>query len=69
MGANLGELSIVAGLYALLRKHNCETHRCWRLGRHQWTDPFTDLRHTLCRKHHPHSPLTAERITGEDESL
>ena len=65
-GANFGELTLIAGLVALLRKHNCETHRCWRIGRHQWIDPTTDLRHTLCRKHHPHDSLTADKIEARE---
>lgn len=67
-GANFGELSIVVGLYALLRKHNCATHRCWRLGRHQWVDSSTGLSHALCRKHHPGDHLTAEHIVAQGES-
>ena len=34
-GSDLGELAIVGGLIAVVRRHNCEVHRCWRMGRHR----------------------------------
>jgi len=57
-GSDIGELAIVAALAGMLRKHNCEVHRCWRLGRHG-----TDGGHMVCRKHHPAGPLTARQVT------
>jgi hypothetical protein len=60
-GSDLGELSIVIAifslLYAMLRKHNCEVHGCWRIGRHD-----TAAGHTVCRRHHPDGNLTAEQV-------
>jgi len=57
-GSDLGEIGIVAGLAGLLRKHNCEVHRCWRIGRHK-----TAAGHQVCRRHHPDGHLTAERVS------
>jgi hypothetical protein len=56
-GSDLGELAIVGGLVAVYRKHTCEVHRCWRLGRHT-----TAAGHVVCRKHHPDDPLTPEAV-------
>jgi hypothetical protein len=58
IGSDLGELAIVGVLAGMLRKHNCEVHRCWRLGRHS-----TDGGHMVCRKHHPDGHLTAGQVT------
>ena len=54
-GSDLGELAIVGGLLAVVRRHNCEVHRCWRMGRHRTPDG-----HMVCRKHHPDDHLTPE---------
>jgi hypothetical protein len=61
-GSDITELAIVGALLGALRKHNCETHRCWRMGRHDWTDPTTGQTHKLCRKCHPLGHLTAPGI-------
>ena len=53
IGSDLGELTIVVVLAGYLRKHNCEVHRCWRLGRHQ-----TAAGQHVCRRHHPDGPLS-----------
>jgi hypothetical protein len=58
-GANFGELAIAGGLLAIVRRHNCEVHRCWRLGRHK-----TGAGHMVCRRHHPDGHLTAEQVTA-----
>lgn len=55
-GADLGELAIVGGLISIYRRHNCEIHRCPRLGRHQ-----TAAGAVLCRRHHPDDHLTVEQ--------
>ena len=62
-GANFGELAIVAALLAVIRKHNCEVHRCWRLGRHK-----TAAGHMACRKHHPDDRLTADAVAAAHQS-
>lgn len=53
-GSDVGEAAVIGWLFAFLRKHNCEVHGCWRLGRHA-----TAAGHMLCRHHHPDGPLTA----------
>lgn len=65
-GSDLGELSLLGGMIAVYRKHNCGTRWCPRLGRHDFTDQATSLTHHLCRRHHPGHPgrpLTARHIT------
>jgi hypothetical protein len=64
-GSDMGEVTLVGGMIALYRKHNCHSRWCPRLGRHDYTDA-TGLVHLLCRRHHPlhpGRPLTARHIT------
>lgn len=56
-GSDLGELAIAAALAGILRKHNCEVHGCWRLGRHR-----TPAGHMVCRRHHPDDHLIAQHV-------
>jgi hypothetical protein len=60
-GANFGEYLIAFGLFGLIRRHNCEVHRCWRLGRHA-----TAAGHMVCRKHHPDDRLTAQQVAEQN---
>lgn len=48
--------SVLAAPVLLYRKHNCGIRWCWRLARHEYIDPGTDITHQLCRKHHPDHP-------------
>jgi hypothetical protein len=57
IGSDIAELAIVGGLVTVVRRNNCEVHRCWRLGRHA-----TAGGHHVCRKHHPEDHLTAEQV-------
>jgi hypothetical protein len=57
IGADLGYLAVFASLVAVIRRHNCEVHRCWRLGRHA-----TAAGHHVCRRHHPDDSLTAQDV-------
>ena len=50
-GSDLGELTIVGGMVAVYRKHNCHSPWCWRLGHHTLADGTP-----ICRKHHPDLP-------------
>lgn len=61
--SDLGELALIGGIIALVRKHTCEVHRCWRIGRHD-----TAAGHTVCRKHHPDGPLTAAHVAAAHEA-
>lgn len=55
-------LTAVPIMWVLLRRHNCEVHGCWRIGRHQ-----TAAGHMVCRRHHPEDHLTPEDITRSHE--
>ncbi len=55
-GADLGEATLISavgvGVYTGVRKVNCHTRGCWRIGHHTLEGtPFI-----LCRHHHPHVP-------------
>lgn len=55
----LGDFGLLGVLTSTMRKHNCEVHRCWRIGRHR-----TDAGHAVCRKHHPDDKLTADAVAA-----
>jgi hypothetical protein len=65
-----GDVAILASILAapvlLYRKHNCGVRWCWRIARHEFTDPDTHMTHQLCRRHHPEhpgsKPVTAAHI-------
>lgn len=52
-GSDISEFALFGALLGLLRKHNCEVQRCWRIGRHR-----TNAGHMVCRRHHPDNALT-----------
>jgi hypothetical protein len=55
-GSDLGEATLISavgvGVYTGVRKVNCHTKRCWRIGHH----PLDGTPYILCRHHHPHVP-------------
>ena len=55
-GSDLGEVTLISavgvGVYTGVRKVNCHTKGCWRIGRH----PLEGTPYVLCRHHHPHVP-------------
>jgi len=57
-GSDLAEVTIIGGLIAIYKKHNCHQRWCWRLGHHALTDPITGMTYNLCRRHHPDHPGT-----------
>ena len=64
-GSDLAYLSFLAAGITVYRKHNCRWHWCWRVGRHEFTDPKDGVTRMLCWRHHPdvrHKHLTASRI-------
>lgn len=64
-GSDLAYLSFLAAALALYRRHNCRVRWCWRIGRHEFTDPADGVMRLLCWRHHPdvkHKNLTAGRI-------
>lgn len=59
-GADLGEVTLVGGVWLLYRKHNCGTKGCWRIGKH----PTADGTFMLCRQHHP--DMMGKKFTMEE---
>lgn len=55
-GSDLGEATLISavaiGVYTGVRKVNCHTKRCWRIGHHQ----LEGTPYILCRHHHPGVP-------------
>jgi len=55
-GSDLGEATIISavgiGVYTGVRKVNCHTKGCWRIGHH----PLDGTPYILCRRHHPDVP-------------
>lgn len=55
-GSDLGEVTLISavavGVYTGVRKVNCHTKGCWRIGHH----PLDGTPFILCRHHHPHVP-------------
>lgn len=55
-GSDLGEATIISavgiGVYTGVRKVNCHTKGCWRIGHH----PLDGTPYILCRHHHPYVP-------------
>jgi hypothetical protein len=67
-----GDVAILASILAapilLYRKHNCGIRWCWRIARHDFTDPDGGITHHLCRTHHPAhpgKPVTASHIQAQ----
>lgn len=49
-GSDISELAIPVALYGLLRKHNCHSKGCWRIGRHMvGGTPWCDRHHRAAR--------------------
>jgi hypothetical protein len=55
-GADLGEATLISavgiGVYTGVRKVNCHTKGCWRIGHHA----LNGTPYILCRHHHPNVP-------------
>ena len=51
-GSDLGEGSLLLGVVALYKKHNCHTRRCLRIGKH----PVDGTPYIVCAKCHPDIP-------------
>lgn len=68
IGSDLGEATLVSavgiGVYTGVRKVNCHTKGCWRIGHHA----LEGTPYILCRHHHPGVPTggaSHERILEE----
>jgi len=55
-GSDLGEATLISavgiGVYTGVRKVNCHTKGCWRIGHHT----LDGTPYILCKHHHPHVP-------------
>jgi hypothetical protein len=55
-GSDLGEATLISavgiGVYTAVRKVNCHSKGCWRIGHH----PLEGTPYILCRHHHPNVP-------------
>ena len=55
-GSDLGEATLISavcvGVYTGVRKVNCHTKGCWRIGHH----PLDGTPYILCKHHHPSVP-------------
>jgi hypothetical protein len=67
-GSDLGEATLISavcvGVYTGLRKVNCHTKGCWRIGHHA----LEGTPYILCKHHHPDVPnhgATHEHILAE----
>lgn len=52
VGGNLGDVTLVVGLIAYLRRHNCHVRWCPRMSKH----PLHGTPYVVCRRHHPDVP-------------
>jgi hypothetical protein len=57
IGSDISEIALFGALLGLLRKHNCEVHGCWRLGRHT-----TSGGHNVCHIHNPAGKVTSQAV-------
>lgn len=67
-GSDLGELTLIGGVLAIYKKHNCHARWCFRFGHHDFLDPETGVTYKLCRHCHPahpgRKPLTRAYFRG-----
>ncbi len=71
-GSDLGEATLISavgvGVYTGVRKVNCHTKGCWRIGHH----PLDGTPYILCRHHHPDVPnhgATHEHILAQHHNF
>ena len=57
-GSDISEFAIAVGIYTGVRKVNCHSWRCWRIGHH----PLEGTPYHLCKKHHPDVPNGGAKI-------
>lgn len=60
IGSDVSELTLVLGLAAYLRHHNCHVRHCPRL---QWKP--TAAGDQVCRRHHPDRAKTAAQVRDD----
>lgn len=59
--ALLTSTTIAAAAWAVLRKHSCHVHACFRVGRF----PVAGGQYVVCAKHHPDLPEMTEELIRE----
>lgn len=64
IAGDLSSFAIFGGLYALMRKHNCDVHGCWRLG--VLPTQVGDVVHHVCKRHHPGAPSADDVCRAAD---
>jgi len=71
-GSDLGEATLISavgvGVYTGVRKVNCHTKGCWRIGHHA----LEGTPYILCRHHHPEVPnhgATHEHILAQHQKF
>jgi hypothetical protein len=57
-GSDISEFAIAVGIYTGVRKVNCHSWHCWRIGHH----PLEGTPYHLCKKHHPDVPKHGAKI-------
>lgn len=57
--SDLGEVTLVAGLIAVYRRHNCHARWCLRVGRHS----IDGTPYVVCHRHHPEHATMPKRPT------
>jgi hypothetical protein len=57
-GSDISEFAIAVGIYTGVRKVNCHSWRCWRIGHH----PLEGTPYHLCKFHHPDVPKGGAKI-------
>jgi hypothetical protein len=63
-GSDIGEATLVVGVVAVWRHHNCHVKGCARLGRHVEGTPYV-----ACPKHHPDHKGAKRSISLEELHL
>ena len=57
-GSDISEFAIAVGIYTGVRKVNCHSRRCWRIGHH----PLAGTPYHLCKLHHPDVPKGGAKL-------
>jgi len=65
IGADLGEATIITGMLALYRKHNCHARGCWRIGKLG----VDGTPYVVCHRHHPAHHGTRKATAEEIQRL
>jgi hypothetical protein len=61
---DLSSFALFGGAYALIRRHNCDVHGCWRLG--VLPTDVGGMVHHVCKRHHPGAPTADDVCRAAD---